>query len=582
MKIQVTKYRLNPDRIVAGTRGSYGVEKLSFAFDDTWDVSTVSVVFYPVRGKPVKIPYLPNAEIDIPAEIMKHSGESRFVVSGVLYDDEKLKKKLVTLEGRILVEYTLDDEGGNAKKVTPDTYDVFLGEAKEYIENTLSEAVASGAFDGKDGVDGTNGKDGTNGLDGEDGKDGVGIASLIQREVSNASGGTNVWQVKLTNEQTYDFVVKNGVDGADGEKGEAFKYSDFTPAQLESLRGEQGAKGDSGVFVRETDSDTPDEEDKVEVDLTEEADEAEVYIPDSLVRDGDSVYLVCDGVKMGEPFTVKDGTNGRDFRILGYYDTLSALQTAVPNPETGDMYGVGTEGAYSIYVYDGAKGAWIDNGSIAGVAGADGVDGEDGVGIESLEQTTTSTTSGGINVWQATLTNGEVKLFVVTNGIDGATGLPGTDGKNGVDGTNGVDGKDGVGIKTMSQTTTATESGGDNVWCATLTDGSKYYFSVKNGVNGTNGTNGTDGVGISKMEQTSIGSNGSASNWKATMTDGTTYTFSVMSGTNGRNGTNGTNGTDGEDGYTPVRGTDYWTDSDKEEIINSVLEHFTDVTEVAL
>ena len=31
-----------------------------------------------------------------------------------------------------------------------------------------------------------------------------------------------------------------------GEKGESFKYSDFTPEQLASLKGEKGEKGDKG------------------------------------------------------------------------------------------------------------------------------------------------------------------------------------------------------------------------------------------------------------------------------------------------------------------------------------------------
>ena len=33
-------------------------------------------------------------------------------------------------------------------------------------------------------------------------------------------------------------------------------------------------------------------------------------------------------------------------------------------------------------------------------------------------------------------------------------------------------------------------------------------------------------------------------------------------GKDGKDGTNGTNGVNGQDGYTPVRGTDYWTNQD--------------------
>lgn len=59
----------------------------------------------------------------------------------------------------------------------------------------------------------------------------------------------------------------------------------------------------------------------------------------------------------------EDGKDGKNFTILGYKDTLEQLQTDVPNPAQGDAYGVGTEEAYDIYVYDVEKG-WLNNGSI--------------------------------------------------------------------------------------------------------------------------------------------------------------------------------------------------------------------------
>ena len=42
-------------------------------------------------------------------------------------------------------------------------------------------------------------------------------------------------------------------------------------------------------------------------------------------------------------------------------------------------------------------------------------------------------------------------------------------------------------------------------------------------------------------------------------------------GTNGKDGTNGTNGKDGVDGYTPVKGKDYFTETDKAEIVSAVI-----------
>lgn len=43
-------------------------------------------------------------------------------------------------------------------------------------------------------------------------------------------------------------------------------------------------------------------------------------------------------------------------------------------------------------------------------------------------------------------------------------------------------------------------------------------------------------------------------------------------GDTGANGKDGTNGKDGVDGYTPVKGKDYFTETDKAEIVASVIE----------
>ena len=46
-------------------------------------------------------------------------------------------------------------------------------------------------------------------------------------------------------------------------------------------------------------------------------------------------------------------------------------------------------------------------------------------------------------------------------------------------------------------------------------------------------------------------------------------------------GTKGEPGTPGKDGHTPVKGTDYWTAADKQEIVNSVIAALPDGTEVS-
>lgn len=96
------------------------------------------------------------------------------------------------------------------------------------------------------------------------------------------------------------------------------------------------------------------------------------------------------------------------------------------------------------------------------------------------------------------------------------TGTPGAPGK---------DGKDGVGIRSVTQEVVSEESGGENVVAVELTDSSSYRFTVRNGKQGEKGDAG-------------------------------------LPGAKGDKGDKGDAGKDGTDGKTPVRGTDYWTDSD--------------------
>ena len=64
-----------------------------------------------------------------------------------------------------------------------------------------------------------------------------------------------------------------------------------------------------------------------------------------------------------------------------------------------------------------------------------------------------------------------------------------------------------------------------------------------------------------------------------TLTAGTgiTITNNVISSSSSQ----GPQGPQGPAGYTPVKGTDYWTEADKQEIINAVIASFTDGNEVS-
>lgn len=71
------------------------------------------------------------------------------------------------------------------------------------------------------------------------------------------------------------------------------------------------------------------------------------------------------------------GEPGKGLVILDYYDTQDSLESAVPFPEPGDAYGVGTAEPYDIYIYSLTQG-WINNGQLQGPAGPTGPQGEAG------------------------------------------------------------------------------------------------------------------------------------------------------------------------------------------------------------
>ena len=72
--------------------------------------------------------------------------------------------------------------------------------------------------------------------------------------------------------------------------------------------------------------------------------------------------------------------------------------------------------------------------------------------------------------------------------------------------------------------------------------------------------NGADGIGIQSVEQTTTSTvDGGINVITVTKTDGTSSTFTVR---NGSKGSTGATGAAGKDGYTPVKGTDYWTADD--------------------
>ena len=101
-------------------------------------------------------------------------------------------------------------------------------------------------------------------------------------------------------------------------------------------------------------------------------------------------------------------------------------------------------------------------------------------------------------------------------------------------------------------------------------------FVVIKGPKGDPGAAGKDGhspvvTATKSGKTTTISVDGAAI---ATVEDG-------ADGKPGAAGATGPAGVPGKDGHTPVKGTDYWTEADKQEIVNSVIAALPDGTEVS-
>lgn len=302
-----------------------------------------------------------------------------------------------------------------------------------------------------------------------------------------------------------------GPQGPKGDKGDAFTYNDFTEEQLAALkgakgdtgergpkgetgdtgpRGLQGGKGDTG----ETGPQGP------KGDTGDTGPQGPKGPQGEQGVKGDTGAVGPQGPRGEQGIQGPKGDTGSGFKVLGYYATPSALDTAhKATAKAGDAYGVGTGEPYDIYIFDGVTNAFVDNGPLQGAKGDKGDTGAQGP-------------AGPAGADGAPGKDGET----------GPQGPKGEDGAPGKDGTNGTNGKDGV---------TFTPSVSDAGLLSWTNDGGKTNPKSVN-IKGQKGDPGADGA----------------------------------PGKDGDTGSQGPKGDPGADGKTPVKGTDYFTPADIEEI----------------
>lgn len=113
-----------------------------------------------------------------------------------------------------------------------------------------------------------------------------------------------------------------------------------------------------------------------------------------------------------------DGKDGKSLTVVGYFDTYQELVDNITEPVVGEMYGVGEEAPYDLYLYDFVNLEWVNNGMIQGPAGPAGSHGA---------TFTPSVDASGYISW----TNDQGLPNPPTQNIAGPQGSPGNDGPAG-------------------------------------------------------------------------------------------------------------------------------------------------------
>lgn len=129
-------------------------------------------------------------------------------------------------------------------------------------------------------------------------------------------------------------------------------------------------------------------------------------------------------------------------------------------------------------------------------------------------------------------------------GVQGVKGEKGEQGERGLQGIQGIQGEKGEQGERGADGTSATHSwSGTTLYITSASGTSSANLKGEKGDTGEAGKDGTNGE------------------------DG----YTPVKGVDYFDGVDGKDGKDGEDGYTPVKGIDYFTDADKQEMVNSVI-----------
>lgn len=174
---------------------------------------------------------------------------------------------------------------------------------------------------------------------------------------------------------TIVFGIPTGTQGPKGEKGDKGDKGDTGEPGPQGEQGIQGIQGEQGIKGEKGDT-GPQGEQGIQ---GEQGVQGETGPQGEQGIQGETGPIGPEGPQGPK------GDTGSGFKVLDYYDTQEALEAAVPSPNVGDAYGVGTAEPYDIYIY-GETSGWVNNGPLQGAKGDTGEQGPQGIQGEKGEQ----------------------------------------------------------------------------------------------------------------------------------------------------------------------------------------------------
>ncbi|MGM9683954.1 MAG: collagen-like protein, partial [Eubacteriales bacterium] len=246
MQIKADYYSLSPSRFLAGTKGSYGFEKLELSFSEEWEGLSKKLVFYTPSGVSVCVVYA-DSPVYIPQEVFAERGCTKYAVIG--YDGNRT---LISVSGEIDVLSTLEDTDDESIPPTESETAQILSYMNAALSaaETLRSDAENGKFDGRNGSAWFTG----DAVTGE----GTGISAVVSNsykgDIYLNTSSCNVYIATDDNVWSYCCNIKGmrgetgatGAAGVAGAKGDTGEKGDKGDKGDRGLAGENGAKGEKG------------------------------------------------------------------------------------------------------------------------------------------------------------------------------------------------------------------------------------------------------------------------------------------------------------------------------------------------